>query len=174
MERFLIQLLAPGGLIAAAVIAGADARNCYGIELDPNIIKITKARLARLGVPPWNIKIGDALVPESYEFDDTNKDVNFINISMKDLGMSKFEINLTICKNGNKADNKKFKLNLLGDDNTLKTVSSSLWSLFQKLDSNNYLYIGNEKLNHYFKIFNAMFKKYLGKTYSFSNNRMTY
>ena len=32
--------LGAGGLIAAAIIAGADPAKCYGIELDPDILKI--------------------------------------------------------------------------------------------------------------------------------------
>lgn len=44
--------LGAGGLIAAAVIAGADPSRCYGIELDPVVLGVAKRRLARLGVPP--------------------------------------------------------------------------------------------------------------------------
>lgn len=61
--------LGAGGLIAAAVIAGADPSRCYGIELDPAVLEVAKRRLARLGVPPQNLRQGDALDPKSYEFD---------------------------------------------------------------------------------------------------------
>ena len=44
--------LGAGGLIAAAVIAGADPSRCYGIELDPATLEVAKLRLAKLGVPP--------------------------------------------------------------------------------------------------------------------------
>ena len=60
--------LGAGGLIAAAVIAGADPSRCYGIELDPAVLEVAKRRLARLGVPPQNLRQGDALDPKSYEF----------------------------------------------------------------------------------------------------------
>ena len=60
--------LGAGGLIAAAVIAGADPSRCYGIELDPAALEVAKRRLATLGVPPQNLKQGDALDPKSYEF----------------------------------------------------------------------------------------------------------
>ena len=60
--------LGAGGLIAAAVIAGADPSRCYGIELDPVVLEVAKRRLARLGVPPQNLRQGDALDPKSYEF----------------------------------------------------------------------------------------------------------
>lgn len=60
--------LGAGGLIAAAVIAGADPSRCYGIELDPAVLEVAKRRLARLGVPPQNLRRGDALDPKSYEF----------------------------------------------------------------------------------------------------------
>ena len=62
--------LGAGGLLAAAVIAGADPSKCYGIELDPDILKIAQLRLAKLGVPPWHLKQGDALEPQNYEFKD--------------------------------------------------------------------------------------------------------
>lgn len=62
--------LGAGGLLAAAVIAGADPSKCYGIELDPDILKIAQLRLAKLGVPPWHLKQGDALDPQNYEFKD--------------------------------------------------------------------------------------------------------
>lgn len=63
--------LGAGGLLAAAIFAGADPAKCYGIELDPDILKIAQLRLAKLGVPPWHLKQGDALDPSSYDkFDD--------------------------------------------------------------------------------------------------------
>ena len=59
--------LGAGNLIAAAVLAGADPKRCYGIELDPDILKIAKQRLAKLGVPPHHLVQGDALDPASYD-----------------------------------------------------------------------------------------------------------
>jgi len=44
--------LGAGGLIVAAVLAGADPARCYGIEIDPDVLTVAKRRLARLGVPP--------------------------------------------------------------------------------------------------------------------------
>lgn len=60
--------LGAGGLIAAAVLAGADPSKCYGIELDPSVLELAKRRLAKLGVPEQNLRQGDALDPKSYEF----------------------------------------------------------------------------------------------------------
>ena len=59
--------LGAGGLIAAAVIAGADPKRCYGIELDEEVLCVARIRLAKLGVPPRNLILGDALDPKSYE-----------------------------------------------------------------------------------------------------------
>ena len=59
--------LGAGNLIAAAVIAGADPKRCYGIELDLEVLQVAKRRLACLGVPPCNLVQGDALDPKSYE-----------------------------------------------------------------------------------------------------------
>ena len=57
-----------GGLLAAVILAGADPTKCYGIELDPAIANVAKERLGKLGVPSSNIKIGDALLEDSYDF----------------------------------------------------------------------------------------------------------
>ena len=60
--------LGAGGLISAAIIAGADPKRCYGIELDPEILAIAKKRLIPMGVPEKNLKLGNALESKSYEF----------------------------------------------------------------------------------------------------------
>lgn len=57
-----------GNLLAAAIKAGADPNKVYGIEIDPDIIKIAKERLLKLGVPSNNIHLGNALDPASYNF----------------------------------------------------------------------------------------------------------
>lgn len=64
-----------GGLLAAAIIAGADPTKCYGIELDRNVALLARDRLSKLGVPRANIKIGDALDPSAYEFDGSENDI---------------------------------------------------------------------------------------------------
>ena len=56
-----------GGLLAACILAGADSKRCYGIELDPEVLEIAKRRLGKLGVPSSNLILGNALDPESYE-----------------------------------------------------------------------------------------------------------
>lgn len=55
-----------GGLLAAAIIAGADPKLCYGIELDPKVLEIAKKRLIPLGVPEENLIEGDATDPCVY------------------------------------------------------------------------------------------------------------
>ena len=56
-----------GNLLAAAIIAGADPKRCYGIELDPEVLEIAKKRLGNLGVPSNNLILGNALDHNSYE-----------------------------------------------------------------------------------------------------------
>ena len=56
-----------GGLLAACILAGADPKRCYGIELDPEVLEIARKRLGNLGVPSSNLILGNALDPESYE-----------------------------------------------------------------------------------------------------------
>ena len=59
--------LGAGGLIAACILAGADPKRCYGIEIDEEVLGVARRRLAKLGVPPCNLILGDALDPKSYE-----------------------------------------------------------------------------------------------------------
>ena len=47
-----------GNLLAAAIMAGADPKRIYGIELDTEIHKIAVERLGKLGVPEKNIICG--------------------------------------------------------------------------------------------------------------------
>ena len=58
-----------GNLLAAAIFAGFKPDNIYGIELDPDILQIAIERLSLLGVPKDNLRIGDALDPLSYKFE---------------------------------------------------------------------------------------------------------
>ena len=53
-----------GGLLAAAIMAGADPKRVYGIELDAEIHKIAVERLGKLGVPEKNIICGNCLTWE--------------------------------------------------------------------------------------------------------------
>lgn len=57
-----------GNLLAAAIKAGFDPTKVYGIEIDEEIIKIAHERLVPLGVPVENLHLGDALNPNSYNF----------------------------------------------------------------------------------------------------------
>ena len=66
-KTFLDPTIGAGGLIAAAVIAGATPNMCYGLELDNEILTVCKKRLAKLGVPPCNLLQGDALDPTNYD-----------------------------------------------------------------------------------------------------------
>ena len=56
-----------GGLLVACILAGADPKRCYGIEIDEVVLCVARMRLAKLGVPPRNLILGDALDPKSYE-----------------------------------------------------------------------------------------------------------
>jgi len=57
-----------GNLLAAAIKAGFDPTKVYGIEIDSDILNIAHERLVPLGVPIENIHLGDALNPNSYNF----------------------------------------------------------------------------------------------------------
>lgn len=58
-----------GGLLAGCIIAGADPTKCFGIELDKDILNQCRLRLEKLGVPEKNLRHGNALNPDCYDFD---------------------------------------------------------------------------------------------------------
>lgn len=95
--------LGAGSLIAAAIIAGADPKRCYGIELDPEILAIAKKRLCPMGVPEKNLKLGNALDSDAYNFDETDKEIthdqNGLAVKVKDdivdIEIVKFPRNIT-------------------------------------------------------------------------------
>lgn len=60
--------LGSGNLLAACIIAGADPKRCYGIELDEEVLAYAKTRLAKLGVPDENLKCGNALDEQTWAF----------------------------------------------------------------------------------------------------------
>ena len=72
--KILDPSLGAGNLLAAAIKAGADPKNIYGIELDSEILKIAADRLSALGVPSENIHLGNALNEDCYDF---SKDYSF-------------------------------------------------------------------------------------------------
>lgn len=47
-----------GNLLVGCIIAGADPKRCYGIELDENQAEICRNRLEKYGVPRENIITG--------------------------------------------------------------------------------------------------------------------
>ena len=66
-----------GGLLAAAILAGASPDNIYGIELDEAVRQIAVERLGLLGVDESHIVLGDALKEETWEkFDEIKPDAN--------------------------------------------------------------------------------------------------
>jgi len=62
------------GLLVAAVLAGADSKRVYGIELDSVICQLARSRLAKYGVPTKHIKCANALDPDVYDDFDNYED----------------------------------------------------------------------------------------------------
>ena len=50
-----------GNLLVGCIIAGADPKKIYGIELDAEMAELCRNRLSEFGVPRENIVTGDAL-----------------------------------------------------------------------------------------------------------------
>lgn len=79
-----------GGLLAACVLAGADPKLCYGIELDKDILdNITIPRLTALGIPKNNLRHGDALNPDCLDFK-TKGEYNYSDGKVTWGGKTKF------------------------------------------------------------------------------------
>ena len=109
--------LGAGGLIAAAIIAGADPSRCYGIELDPNVLAVAKRRLVKLGVPPCNLIQGDALDPVNYDkFNETPASKTFAALEKTDDGVV-----MSVVKDGKFVKQIKY-----ADRNALKSVLEAL------------------------------------------------
>ena len=71
-----------GNLIAACIIAGANPKTCYGIELDKEILdNVCKKRLIPMGVPEENLRYGNALNDDCYKFE--KKGYTFIDDGSK-------------------------------------------------------------------------------------------
>ena len=83
-----------GGLLAACILAGADPKRIYGIELDKDIREVCLKRLCPMGVPESNIKLGNALDDDAYEFKQDREvihDQNAVEILEDDV---KFTFNI--------------------------------------------------------------------------------
>lgn len=76
-----------GGLLVACILCGADPNRIYGIELDPAILKVCRRRLLKYGVPPWHLKEGNALDPNSYEFEENEQIEAFAVVDKQDDGI---------------------------------------------------------------------------------------
>ena len=77
-----------GGLLAATIMAGADPKRCYGVELDAEVYKISVERLGKLGVPEKNIICGDALDNKTYRL------LSFIGKNKKSTVFSNEQLNI--------------------------------------------------------------------------------
>lgn len=71
-KKILDPCCGSGNLLAACIIAGANPKNIYGNEFDPDMVKACKKRLNNLcrslnleTVPTYNIHEGDALRRDS-------------------------------------------------------------------------------------------------------------
>lgn len=94
-DTFIDPTCGAGGLLVAVIIAGANPKKVFGVELDPNILPIAKKRLAKFGVPDYNIHQGNALnrdcfvFPES-EFEEIHKGETYKFIDSGEIGRVEF------------------------------------------------------------------------------------
>ena len=168
--RILDPTVGCGGLLAAAVIAGADPKRCYGIELDPETVKLCRERLAKLGVPRWNIRQGDALVDESYEFDKSLEGKPLVYFKVEDLGLSQVKLVFETCF-GEKPKRTVETVDFSAPDEVLKQKFEKYWKLFELTGERGCCYC-SEKLVGRLKFFNVFFKKFLGKKLVIGKDRL--
>ena len=158
---FLDPTAGAGGLLAAAVIAGADPKKCYGIELDRDTLLLCRERLAKLGVPRSSIHQGDALVDNSYEFDEPAETEMYFRV--EDLGCCKVKIFVEV--NGKHVVQKEFIVDYSSSEESIRKKFEKLYELFSKVDGEK-VKLYSEKAEARMKFMNAFFKKYVGKKMS--------
>lgn len=158
---FLDPTAGAGGLIAAAVIAGANPKKCYGIELDKDTLLLCRERLAKLGVPRSSIHQGDALVDSSYEFEEPAETEMYFRV--EDLGCCKVKIFVEV--NGKHVVQKEFIVDYSSSEESIRKKFEKLYELFSKVDGEK-VKLYSEKAEARMKFMNAFFKKYVGKKMS--------
>ena len=162
-----------GGLLAACIISGANPRKCYGIELDKDIAIICRDRLAKLGVPRINIKIGDALKDESYNFDDKFENKSLMYLKIEDLGFSTVNVMIEINKKDGILVVKKWKIELSNDDETLKKKFEQIYKVINIVNyKEKDVYLYGEKIKNRLKFLKVFFKKYLDITFKVNNDKI--
>ena len=156
-----------GGLLAAAVIAGADPRKCFGIEFDPETVALCRKRLAKLGVPRTNIHVGDALIDESYNFEEAPE--TLIYFKVENIGFG--QVRIFIDRNSkSKVVQKEFIVDYSKNDNTIKQKFETLYKLFEIIDGKKIVICSEaDKYVGRLKFMNAFFKKYIGKHIDIKN-----
>lgn len=148
-----------GGLLAAAVIAGADPKRCYGIELDPQTALLCRERLAKLGVPRSNIKVGDALEKDSYSFEEPASTEIYFRV--EDLGFSKVKIFLEV--NAKKSlSQREFVIDFSEKEETIRKKFEKLYNVFKLVDGEK-VKLYSEKLEGRLKFMDAFFRKHVGR-----------
>lgn len=161
-----------GGLLAAAVIAGANPRECFGIEFDPETVALCRERLAKLGVPRMNIHVGDALLDVSYDFEEVPN--TLIYFKVENIGFG--QVRIFIEHNSkSKVVQKEFVIDYSKRDETIQTKFQTLYKLFNIVNGKNtFLCVEQEKYEGRMKFMNAFFKKYVGKTFNFNKNMIIF
>lgn len=119
-KTILDPTIGAGGLIAAAIIAGANPRMCYGIELDETIANIARIRLSHLGVPRHHIHVGNALDEASYEFPESRL---FYSLKYKNKNLT---LDITERKTNNLKNSLNYNLTQTSDIKNLHKILKRL------------------------------------------------
>lgn len=161
-----------GGLLAAAVIVGADPRKCFGIEFDPETVALCRERLAKLGVPRMNIHVGDALLDDSYDFEEVPNTLIYFKVENIGFGQVKIFIEHN---SKSKVVQKEFIIDYSKRDETIQTKFQALYKLFNMVNGKDtFLCVEQEKYEGRMKFMNAFFKKYVGKTFNFDKKMIIF
>jgi len=156
-----------GGLLAAAIIAGADPRKCFGIEFDPETVILCRERLAKLGVPRSNIHVGDALIDESYDFQEAPETLIYFRV--ENIGFGQVKIFIDRNSKG-KSIQREFIVDYSKKDEAIKQKFETLYKLFEMVNGKNIVLCSEaDKYDARLKFMNAFFKKYIGKHIEIKN-----
>lgn len=124
-----------GGLLAGCVLAGADPKRVYGVEIDPDIMKVAKARLSKLGVPEENLQLANALSVSSYDFSQENQIA--VQLSYLNSVFCKEALDIVVCSGWDEC-RKNIEQTLCNANTqgvTLQEVLSMRYSIYEHLST---------------------------------------
>lgn len=118
-------------------------------------------------MPRTNIHVGDALIDESFEFEEAPK--NLIYFRVDDLGFSQVKIIIERNVNG-KSIQQEFIVDYSKAESIIKQNFEILYKMFSLINEKNIVLCSEaDKFDGRLRFINAFFKKYIGKCIEIKN-----